>query len=65
MAATIIDNTPKFAHPNSDPFDYRLTADTPTIIRDAAGACTGFDFDGDARPSGTACDLGADEFHAQ
>jgi hypothetical protein len=50
-----------FAHPNGPPFDYHLTAASPSTIVDAAGSCTGTDFDGDARPVGAACDLGADE----
>lgn len=56
-----VDNTPMFAHPNSTPFDYHLTAASPSTIVDTAGACTGVDFDGDTRPIGAACDLGADE----
>jgi hypothetical protein len=56
-----VDNTPMFAHPNSTPFDYHLTPASPGTIVDAAGPCTGVDFDGDARPVGAACDLGADE----
>jgi hypothetical protein len=56
-----VDNTPMFAHPNSTPFDYHLTPASPSTIVDAAGSCTGVDFDGDARPVGGACDLGADE----
>jgi hypothetical protein len=56
-----VDNAPGFAHPNALPFDYHLTATSPTTIVDAAGACTGVDFDGDTRPIGAACDLGADE----
>jgi hypothetical protein len=55
------DNTPMFASPNLAPLDYRLTLQSPTTVRDAAGACTGIDFEGTARPSGPACDLGADE----
>lgn len=55
------DNTLMFAHSNSMPFDYHLTQATPGTIIDAAGTCTGVDFDGDARPAGAACDLGADE----
>lgn len=56
-----VDNTPMFAHPNSTPFDYHLTAASPSTIVEAAGPCTGLDFDGDTRPAGPACDLGADE----
>ena len=43
--------------------DYHLTAVSPAEVRDVAGVvCTGLtDYDGDARPQGTACDLGADE----
>lgn len=61
--SSAVDNTPQFAHPNLPPLDYHLTSSTPTTIRDAAGACTGVDYDGDPRPFGTACDLGADEYH--
>ena len=61
QAASIGDNTPMFVSPNITPFDYHLTAATPTSIRDAAGACTGVDVDGQPRPAGAACDLGADE----
>jgi hypothetical protein len=57
------DNTPQFVHPNTLPFDYHLTSTTPATILDAAGACSGVDFDGDSRPIGPACDLGADEYH--
>ncbi len=56
-----IDNTPNFANPNNEPFDYHLTATTPLSLRDAATCgAVNVDFDGDARPA-TACDLGADE----
>jgi hypothetical protein len=58
--ATPFDNTLEFANSNSEPFDYHLTATSPAA--DAGGACTGIDFDGDSRPFGNACDLGADEF---
>ncbi|HLL22294.1 MAG TPA: right-handed parallel beta-helix repeat-containing protein [Kofleriaceae bacterium] len=61
MSASAVDNTPQFANPNSAPFDYHLTAQSPTTIRNAAGACTGTDFDGNTRPKDGACDLGADE----
>lgn len=50
-----------FKSPRVAPYDFHLTAESPATIVDAAGACTGVDFDGDARPLGGACDLGADE----
>ena len=50
-----------FKSPLTSPFDFHLTAASPASVVDAAGACTGVDFDGDARPIGNACDLGADE----
>ena len=65
LAAPAADNTPQFVHPNTPPFDYHLTAATPLTIRDAGGACTGQDFDGDTRPINGACDLGADEYKSQ
>lgn len=45
---------------NVAPFDYHLTAGSPASVRDAAGTCTGMDYDGDSR-AGILCDLGADE----
>lgn len=59
-----VDNLPGFAHPNIAPFDYHLTAASPTTLLNAGGTCTGIDFDGEARPQGGACDLGADEHKA-
>ena len=43
------------------PLDLHLTAASPASVVNAAGSCTGMDIDGDARPVGGACDLGADE----
>lgn len=70
-AASIDENAVMFERPN-DPANpsYRLTAASPTEVRDHA--VTGYsckdliDFDGDARPqpSGGVCDMGADEFRA-
>ena len=54
------DDTLKF----KSAMDYHLTATSPGSVRDVSGTvCTGLvDYDGDARPQGTACDLGADEY---
>lgn len=46
------------------PRDYHLTAASPAIVKDVASctAAAGFvDYDGDLRPQGGACELGADE----
>jgi Right handed beta helix region len=44
------------------PRDYHLTSSSPSLVRDVAGlVCTGVDYDGEPRPQGAACDLGADE----
>lgn len=47
---------------NVAPFDYHLTAASPATVIDAAGACTGVDYDGEPRGEDGACDLGADEY---
>jgi hypothetical protein len=52
-----------FKSPINEPYDFHLTVDSPTTVRDAAGACIGEDFDGDVRPFNEACDFGADEYH--
>ena len=57
-------NTLKFKNITANPPDFHLTAESPTSVLDAGGACTGVDVDGDARPQGGACDLGADEYKA-
>ena len=44
------------------PFDFHLTSASPATIVDAGGICSGLDIDGDPRPRGAACDLGADEY---
>ena len=62
--ASPVDDSLSFVHSNTQPFDYHLTATSPTTVRDSGGACTGIDVDGDARPQGAACDLGADEYKA-
>lgn len=51
-----------FKSPTMNPFDFHLTAASPATVVDAGGACTGIDIDGDTRPFGAACDLGADEY---
>jgi hypothetical protein len=51
-----------FRSPLVPPLDFHLTAATPLSVRDAGGTCTGTDLDGDPRPFGAACDLGADEY---
>src|SRR5262249_50414427 len=52
-----------FKSPETAPVDFHFTAMTPSSVVDAGGNCTGVDFDGDTRPIGTACDLGADEYN--
>lgn len=63
MAAGATDDTLKFKSDTTTPKDYHLTAASPSVVRDVAGVtCTGLkDFDGDDRPQGASCDLGADE----
>lgn len=57
-------NTLKFKSITTNPPDFHLTKDSPASVLDAGGACTGVDVDGEARPQGSACDLGADEYKA-
>ena len=51
-----------FKSPIVTPFDFHLTSASPATIIDAGGACSSIDYDGDMRPVGAACDLGADEY---
>ncbi len=55
------DTNPNFVNPAEN--NYHLSAATPATILDAVD-CSGNaeDVDGDARPQGAKCDLGADEF---
>ncbi len=53
-----MDQRPKFVAE----LDWHLAADAPATVRNVAGVtCSGVDYDGDARPLGGACELGADE----
>lgn len=54
-----------FVSSDKTPYDYHLTADTPSTIRDS-GECADVpvDIDGDPRPLNDRCDLGADEYRA-
>jgi Right handed beta helix region len=63
MAAAPADDTLKFKSDTATAKDYHLTAASPTTVQNVGTAvCTGLkDYDGDDRPLGGACDLGADE----
>ena len=43
------------------PYDFHLEPTAPATIVNAGGACTGRDIDNEVRPSGSGCELGADE----
>ena len=54
-----------FVNPPPGGLDFHLTASSPASVLDGGGDCAGLvpvDFDGDPRPNGLACDIGADEF---
>jgi Right handed beta helix region len=63
LAAPVNDDTLKFKSDTATPKDYHLTAASPPTVQNVGTAvCTGLkDYDGDDRPLGGACDLGADE----
>jgi hypothetical protein len=63
LAAPSNDDTLKFKSDTTTPKDYHLTAASPPTVRNVATiVCTGLsDYDGEDRPRGGACDLGADE----
>jgi hypothetical protein len=42
--------------------DHHLTASSPAIDAGTCAGAPGTDFEGDPRPTGTGCDMGADEF---
>lgn len=53
-----LDQRPKFVAE----LDWHLAADAPATVLNVTGVtCSGVDYDGDARPQGGACELGADE----
>src|SRR5262249_46513940 len=56
-------NTLGFVSIATDPPDLHLTGLTPAnTVMNVAGSCSDTDIDGQTRPIGGACDLGADEF---
>jgi hypothetical protein len=67
-AQTPLENAVMFENPTGTTPSYRLTSGSPGEVKDRV--VTGYncqnliDFEGDARPQGTACDCGADEFRA-
>ena len=58
----LLDRDPLFSNPAA--FDFHLKAGSPAIDAGVAAAGAGSDFDGTARPQGSAVDLGAFEYGA-
>lgn len=56
------ENAVGFKNPSGSTADYHLTATSPDGTIRNVSVCTTVDFDGDRRPVGDKCDLGADEF---
>jgi hypothetical protein len=54
-----------FVNPATVPFDYHIKTGSSVIDMATGGAPLTVDVDGQARPNGTARDMGADEFYAQ
>lgn len=63
-SGTVISSTNVMGHPafaNSSGWDYHLTASSAAVDRGVNAGVTS-DMDGDPRPMGLGCDIGADEF---
>lgn len=56
-----VEGDPQFVSPNSPNYSYKIMARSAAIDK-ATGSTTNLDFEKNSRPSGSANDLGADEF---
>jgi hypothetical protein len=62
VGGTGTEDTLKFKTDTGTTRDYHLTSMSPSSVKDITNLnCTGVDYDGEARPMGGTCDLGADE----